>query len=79
MRSFFHTFDNGKISLDTDGFEFPDDESARDEASRFLAEMASELIPHDGGRRYGVKVIDETGRAIAAVGFAIQDGQEAIT
>ena len=78
MRYFFHTYDNGRISPDADGFEFPDDKSAMDEASRFLAEMASELVPQDGGRRYGLEVIDETGRAISAIGFAVRDGREAI-
>lgn len=78
MRYFFHTYDNGKISPDADGFEFADDTAARYEASRFLSEMAAELIPQDADQRYAVEVIDENGRAITTVGFTIQDGPEAI-
>ena len=79
MLYFFHTFDNGEFIRDENGYELPNDDSARDEATRFLAEMASETYPGGRGSKYAVEVTDETGRAIATVGFAIQDGPEAIS
>lgn len=66
MRYFFNTYDNGETIRDEDGCEFCNDGTARNEAMRFLANIVSELtISEFEGRKFGVEVTDENGRAVA--------------
>lgn len=74
MRYFFHVVDNGHRSRDEVGVPLSDDAAAKAEATRFLVDLAREMIPEDGGRRCGVEVVDEHGRMVTAIGFSLDEG-----
>lgn len=73
MRYFFHVLDNGDRIPDEIGVLLADDAAARTEAARFLADLAREMIPEDGGRSCDVEIVDEAGRRVAAIGFLLRD------
>jgi hypothetical protein len=50
-RYFFDTDDGEARFRDEDGLEFSDDQAARDEASRALAELALQYVPSDVPQR----------------------------
>lgn len=73
MRYFFHVLDDGDRIPDEVGVLLVDDDAARGEAARFLAELAREMIPEDGGRSCDVEVVDEAGKKVATIGFSLRD------
>jgi hypothetical protein len=74
-RYFFDTDDGEKVHCDDEGLDFADDQRARDEASRALAQMASRYIPRETPQRDVMMwVRDEDGELILqlAMTFAIK-------
>ena len=75
MRYFFDYIDNGTKTADEEGIELLDDAAARAQASLWLSEVASEVIPHDGQRKIGVEVRNTAGVIILSVGFSLASDQ----
>ena len=57
---YFDTRDNGSFIEDDIGLIFPSIETARDEATRALAEMARDVLPGSLRRELAIEVRDET-------------------
>jgi hypothetical protein len=56
---YFDSRDNGTFIEDDIGLMYPSIETARDEASRTLAEMAREVLPGSMRRELAIEVRDE--------------------
>jgi hypothetical protein len=69
---FFDVQDTEGFSLDADGCEFSCLEEARDEAIRFLPDLARAVLPFGGGCELAVKVRDEQGRYSCVVRLSLE-------
>jgi len=58
MRYFFDIIDNGSPVKDEQGGEYPDLESAKQEAARVLAQVAVDLLPSSEGCTLAIEVRD---------------------
>jgi hypothetical protein len=76
MTLYFFDFRNGDlITTDTEGTEFEDDQSARDEAVEALAELARDHLPRSGERAdiaFIVRRADGRPMAAAQVAFEVR-------
>ena len=76
MPRYFFDIDDGVFATrDEDGLELPDDQAARNEASRALAEMARRYIPNDEPQKNIIMwVRDESGEPLLqlALTFAVK-------
>ena len=73
-RYFFDTDDGAAPFMDDEGSELPDDQAARHEASRTMAEMAKDHIPSGAPQQHiTIRVRDEHGEALVRLdlSFAI--------
>jgi hypothetical protein len=61
QRYFFDIRNNGDLSLDEEGLEFPSQRAAEIEAARSLADMAREMAPADDLSGIAIEVRAEAG------------------
>jgi hypothetical protein len=50
-RYYFDIHDGNEPHTDMEGAELADDKAAREEATRTIADLAKEYLPHDGSHR----------------------------
>ncbi len=62
---FFDSRDGDDLIRDDVGIDLPDLEAARFEATRALAEIASDVIPGSAGRSFSIEVRDQQGHVLA--------------
>jgi hypothetical protein len=73
-RFYFDVRDGDKFIRDDDGLEYPDTETARDEAALALAEMAKDVLPGAAIREIAIEVRDEAKEPLlrAVLRFEVQ-------
>jgi hypothetical protein len=60
-RFYFDLYDGANFAPDPQGVDLPDIETAKDEATRTLSEIAAQEIPGDGASRlFRIVILDET-------------------
>ena len=57
---YFDSRDGDSFVLDEEGLEFPDVETARDQATAALADMAKDVLPGSLRRELAIEVRDES-------------------
>ena len=72
MRYFFDIIDNGSPVKDEQGGEYPDLESAKQEAARVLAQVAVDLLPSSEGCTLAIEVRDERGDRVLATSLTFE-------
>jgi hypothetical protein len=61
---FFDVVDGDQVSTDGNGIELPDQDRAREEATRTLAEIAEQELPGDGPQRHFKILVSDGNRKV---------------